>query len=136
MTKGNNNLLRPAIQQSSDCDCHSGLQARMSLNAIFVVARKVLHFNPASQAFPPCGSAKCASTLCSRSAASVQLSTFNSPLSPLFFRLQHDIRHNHLLHRDTAVLEGVTIVADMAIGVVVIDEEIVVVGENIARREV
>ena len=34
------------------------------------------------------------------------------------------------------MLEGVTIVADMAIGIVVIDEEIVVVGENIARREV
>ena len=81
MTKGNNNLLRPAIQQSSDCDCHSGLQARMSLNAIFVVARKVLNSNPASQAFPPCGSAKCASTLCSRSAASVPLSTFSSTFS-------------------------------------------------------
>ena len=57
-------------------------------------------------------------------------------LQHLFFRLQHDIRHNHLLHRDTAVLEGVTVVADMTISIVVIDKEIVVVGENIARREV
>ena len=56
--------------------------------------------------------------------------------SRLFFRLQHDIRHNHLLHRDTTVLEGVAVVADMAIGIVVIDEEIVVVGEDITRCEV
>ena len=44
MARSNNNLLRPAIQQSLDCDCHSGLKARMPLNAIFVVARKVLSF--------------------------------------------------------------------------------------------
>ena len=52
------------------------------------------------------------------------------------FRLQDDIRHNHLLHRYTAVLKGVAIVADMAVGVVVIDQKIVVVRKNITRRQV
>ncbi len=52
------------------------------------------------------------------------------------FRFQHDIRHNHLLHRDAAVLEGVAVVADIAICIVVVDQEVVVVGKNITRREV
>ena len=29
------NALQLAMQQSSDCDCHSGLKARMSFNVIF-----------------------------------------------------------------------------------------------------
>ena len=54
----------------------------------------------------------------------------------LLLGFQYDIWHDHLLHRDSAVLEGVTIVADMAIGIVVIDQKVVIVGENIARCEV
>ena len=37
------------------------------------------------------------------------------------FGLQHRKGHNHLLHRDTAVLEGVAIVAYILVGIVVID---------------
>ena len=54
----------------------------------------------------------------------------------LFFWGEEYKRHHHLLHRYSTVLEGRTIVADMAISVVVIDEEIVVIGKDIARREV
>ena len=46
----NKNLLRLAIQQSLDCDCHSGLKARMPLNVIFfVVARLVSRFSHTPQ---------------------------------------------------------------------------------------
>lgn len=52
------------------------------------------------------------------------------------FGAEDDEWHHHLLHRDAAVLERVLVVADEAVGVIVIDEKIGVVGEDIARREV
>ena len=45
-----------------------------------------LVFNPALRSFPPCGSAERASPLCSRSAASVRLSSLVSRLSSLVSR--------------------------------------------------
>ncbi len=51
------------------------------------------------------------------------------------FWLQDNVWHDHLLHRDTTMLEGVFIVSNMAVSVVVIDQEVVVVGEYIARRK-
>ena len=53
--------------------------------------------NPAMQAFPPCGSAKCASTLCSRSAASV--------LNPQFSILNSQFSHYSLLQHCTGNLQ-------------------------------
>ena len=46
------------------------------------------------------------------------------------------IRHNHLLHGYTAMLESIAVVADMAVGVVIIDEEVVVIGKDVAGSEV
>ena len=48
------------------------------------------------------------------------------------FWLQNDKWHNHLFHRDTSVLEGVAVVANVAVCIVVVDEEVVIVGEDIA----
>ena len=86
------NALQLAMQQSSGCDCHSGLKAHMSFNVIFdcranyslffyfLIFLTSLVFNPALRSFPSCGSAERASPLCSRSAASVRLSSFVSRL--------------------------------------------------------
>ena len=54
----------------------------------------------------------------------------------LFFGGEEYKRHHHLLHRYSTVLEGRTIVADMAIGVVVIDEKIVVIGKDVTGGDV
>ena len=48
------------------------------------------------------------------------------------FWLKNDKRHNHLFHRDTSVLEGVTIVADVAVCIVVVDKKVVIICKNIA----
>ena len=72
--------------------------------------------------------------------AAVATRSYNSHISRrlrlLSLGLEYDVWHNHLLHRDASVLECITIVADVAIGVVVVDQEVVVVGENITRSEV
>ena len=53
----------------------------------------------------------------------------------LLLGLQYNIGYDHLLHRDSAVLERVLVVAHKAVGIVRIDQEIAVVGEDVARRE-
>ena len=54
-------------------------------------------------------------------------------VSAALFGVQHHERHNHFLHRDTAVLESVAVVGHVIVVVVGIGEEFVALCKDIGR---